>query len=121
MPSKPVSVAPADRRSICPLACGLDVFGDRWTLLVVRDLLFGAKRFKDLAAAPEHIPTNLLSDRLARLMAYKIIERFSLPDGLKHQAYRLTAKGEAMRPILGSMRDWGLKWMPGTKAVIGGG
>ena len=96
------------------MAGGLDVFGDRWTLLVVRDLLSGGKRFKELAAAPERIPTNLLSDRLARLVASDIIERVPPPDGSKHLAYQLTTKGESLRPILAAMRDWGLIWIPGT-------
>ena len=111
----PASKAPAACRSVCPVACGLDVFGDRWTLLVVRDLLSGGKRFKDLTAAPERIPTNLLSDRLARLLAHGIIEQVPPPDGSKHLAYRLTAKGEALRPVLAAMRDWALDWMPGTQ------
>ena len=116
MPSpKPKSSSPETRRSVCPVASGLDVFGDRWTLLVVRDLLSGGKRFKDLTAAPEHIPTNLLSDRLARLLTHGIIEQVPPADGSKHLAYRLTAKGDALRPVLGAMRDWGLAWMPGTQ------
>lgn len=112
---KTVSPAPEACRSPCPVACGLDVFGDRWTLLIVRDLLFGDRRFKDLAAAPEHIPTNLLSDRLARLLSHGIVEQVPPPDGSKHLAYRLTAKGESLGPILAAMRDWGLTWMPGTE------
>lgn len=119
--SKPVTRGAEARRSVCPLACGLDVFGDRWTLLVVRDLLGGGKRFKDLAAAPERIPTNLLSDRLARLLAQGIIEQVPPPDGSKHLAYRLTVKGESLRPLLAAMRDWGLTWLPGTRALLGGG
>lgn len=109
------------RRSPCPLACSLDVFGDRWTLLVVRDLLFGDRRFKDLAAAPEGIPTNLLSDRLHRLLAQGIIAQVSPADGSKHLAYQLTPKGEALRPLLAAMRDWALAWVPGTQALLGGG
>ena len=116
MPSpKLAPAAPEGRRSPCPVACGLDVFGDRWTLLVIRDLLAGVKRFKDLAAAPERIPTNLLSDRLARLSAHGIIEQIPPPDGSKHLAYRLTPKGESLRPILLAMRDWGLTWIPGAR------
>ena len=104
-PAKTATRVSEPHRSICPLACGLDVFGGKWTLLVVRDLLFGDKRFKDFAAAPERIPTNLLSDRLARLLSHGIIEHVPPPDGSKHLAYRLTTKGEALRPILASMRD----------------
>ena len=117
--SKPTVDRPPVRRSVCPLACGLDLFGDRWTLLVVRDLLAGDRRFKDFTASPERIPTNLLSERLARLLAHGVIVHVTPPDGSKHLAYRLTAKGEALRPILGAMRDWGLRWEPDTKALIG--
>lgn len=106
-----------NRRSPCPLACGLDLFGDRWTLLVVRDLLFGAERFKDFAASPEHIPTNLLADRLNRLREHGIVEQVAAADGSRHPAYCLTAKGQALRPVLEAMRDWGLKWEKGTRVL----
>ena len=95
------------------------MFGDKWTLLVVRDLLFGTRRFKELAAGPEKIPTNLLSERLSRLMAHGIIEQVPPADGTKHLAYRLTPKGKAMRPLLRAMRDWALRWVPGTQALVG--
>lgn len=104
-----------ERRSFCPLACGLDIFGDRWTLLVVRDLVLGKTRFKDFTASPEGIPTNILSDRLERLQTSGIITQVTPPDGSKHRAYQLTSKGEALRPILAAMRDWGLTWEKGTK------
>ena len=103
------------RRSPCPLACSLDVFGDKWTLLVVRDLIDGDRRFKDLAAGPEGIPTNLLSDRLARLVDKQIVRQVPPADGSKHLAYRLTPKGRALLPMLAAMRDWGLRWVPGTR------
>lgn len=105
------------RRSPCPLACGLDLFGDRWTLLVIRDLLFGASRFKEFSASPERIPTNILADRLSRLRGSGIIEQVAADDGSRHPAYRLTAKGKALGPVLEAMRDWGLKWEKGTSAA----
>ena len=106
-----------ERRSPCPVACGLDQFGDRWTLLVIRDLLFGAERFKDFTASPEGIPTNLLADRLSRLREHGIVTQVAAADGSRHPAYRLTAKGLALRPVLESMRDWGLKWEKGTRLL----
>ena len=115
----PTSKVP-ERRSPCPVACSLDVFGDKWTLLVVRDLWFGEKRFKDLAAAPERIPTNLLSDRLARLLAHGMVAQVPSPGGSKHLPYRLTDKGQALGPLLAALRDWGLRWVPGTEARLGG-
>ena len=117
--AKRVPASKGGRRSVCPLAGSLDLFGDHWTLLVVRDLLFGDRRFKDFVASPEGIPTNLLSDRLTRLLAHGVIEQVPPPGGSRHLAYRLTAKGEALRPILAAMRDWGLAWLPGTQALIG--
>ncbi|MGB8169657.1 MAG: helix-turn-helix domain-containing protein [Chthoniobacteraceae bacterium] len=114
-PRRPARSA-SPRRSPCPVACSLDLFGDRWTLLVVRDLILGHSRFKDFVSAPEGIPTNILSDRLERLLAGGIVEQTPSAEGSKHLAYRLTAKGAALRPILKSIRDWGLAWEPGTTA-----
>jgi DNA-binding HxlR family transcriptional regulator len=106
------------RRSPCPVACTLDLIGDRWTLLVVRDLVMGAERFKEFTASPEGIPTNILTDRLTRLLEHGIAEQVSAADGTRHPAYRLTAKGQALLPVLAAMRDWGLAWEKGTKAMI---
>jgi len=118
MPPVPLpKKAPAGRRSPCPVACGLDVFGDRWTLLVVRDLVMGAERFKEFSAAPERIPTNLLADRLARLQRHGVVEQVPAADGSKHPAYRLTAKGCALLPVLAAMRDWALRWEKGTRVT----
>lgn len=106
------------RRSPCPVACALDLLGDRWTLLVIRDLLLGRSRFKDFMKSPEGIPTNILSDRLERLLEGGVVKQKPADDGTKRLAYELTNKGRALRPLLRSMRDWGLKWEPGTKAAL---
>lgn len=106
------------RRSPCPVSCTLDILGDRWTLLVVRDLLLGRTRFKDFAASPEGIPTNILSDRLARLQLHGIAEQIPAADGTKRLAYQLTEKGKALRPALKALRDWGLQWEKGTQARL---
>lgn len=123
-PSKPSSDpgagAGAARRSPCPVACALDLFGDRWTLLVIRDLMLGRSRFKDFTASPEGIPTNILSNRLERLLTGGLVEKVPADDGSKRLAYRLTEKGEALRPILLSIRDWGLTWEPGTRVGMEG-
>jgi DNA-binding HxlR family transcriptional regulator len=103
-----------ERRSPCPIACGLDIFGDRWTLLVVRDLFFGRSRFKEMATSPEEPPTNILSERLQRLLDHGIVEQVAASDGTLHRGYQLTKKGQALRPILESIRDWGLRWEEGT-------
>ena len=106
-----------NRRSPCPIACALDIFGDRWSLLIIRDLVLGRSRFKDFAASPEGIPTNILADRLERLLRHEVIEQAPAADGGKRMSYRLTKKGIALTPILKSMRDWGLKWEPGTAVM----
>ncbi len=106
------------RRSPCPIACALDLFGDRWTLLVVRDLVLGRTRFKDFTNSPEGIPTNILSERLERLLAGGVIEQMPADDGTRRMAYRLTQKGIALRPTLKAMRDWALAWEEGTIAAL---
>lgn len=110
--------APGRRRSPCPVACSLDIFGDRWTLLVVRDLFLGKSRYKEFRAAPEGIPTNILADRLKTLVASGIARRVPDAGGSRHQAYELTEKGIALGPILRRMRDWGLRWEEGTVAAL---
>jgi DNA-binding HxlR family transcriptional regulator len=103
-------------RSVCPVACTLDVLGDKWTLLVIRDLFCGKARFKEFAASPEKIATNILADRLARLESAALVERFPAPADEGREAYRLTAKGQSLRPVLKAVTDWGLANIPGTQA-----
>lgn len=111
-------VAPVQRRSPCPVACSLDIFGDRWTLLIVRDLFLGRTRFKDFTASPEGIPTNILADRLERLLAHGVIEQIPAEDGTKRLAYRLTEKGKDLGSVLKAVRDWGLAWDKSTRAQL---
>jgi DNA-binding HxlR family transcriptional regulator len=99
------------------VAYALDVLGDRWTLLIVRDLLLGHSRFRDFSASPEGIPTNILSDRLERLLEQQIVEHMPAQDGTKRLAYRLTDKGRALGSILKAMRDWGLAWDKSTRVM----
>jgi DNA-binding HxlR family transcriptional regulator len=118
MPASRKSAATTARRSPCPVSCSLDIFGDRWTLLVVRDLVLGRHRFKEFSASPEGIPTNILAERLERLRAHEIIEITEAADGSRHPAYQLTTKGRALEPVLKAVRDWGLKWERGTQARL---
>jgi len=107
-----------DRRSVCPVACALDLFGDKWTLLIVRDLLSGKAHFKEFLASPEKIATNILSDRLARLVANGIVERYPSNDIAGREAYRLTEKGRALRGLMAQIRAWGLDYIEGTDARL---
>jgi DNA-binding HxlR family transcriptional regulator len=103
------------RRSACPVACTLDVLGDRWSLLVVRDLLRGKRRYAEFLTSSEQIPTNILAERLKRLVAHGIIEPHRYSAHPPRMEYVLTTKGEDLRPILRSMLDWGLQHVPGTR------
>lgn len=105
------------RRSPCAVACTLDLLGDKWTMLVVRDLFLGAKRFKDFEKSPEGIPTNILTDRLNRLVAGGVVRKVAAADGSKRLAYTLTEKGLALLPMLRALRDWGLEWLDDTRAM----
>ncbi len=116
-PRLPAKVSTA-KRSPCPVSCALDLLGDRWTLLIIRDLVQGRSRFKDFTGSPEGIPTNILSDRLERLLSAEILKKIPASDGSKRMAYALTAKGRALGPVLRTLRDWGLRWEPGTRVHL---
>ena len=104
----------AGARSPCPVACSLDLFGDKWSLLVVRDLLLGKTTYSEFAKSPEGIPTNILAERLKRLLAAGIIEKSRYQERPVRYAYQLTSKGRDLQPILLAMIDWGNNHVPGT-------
>lgn len=110
--------ARAPRRSPCPVACTLDLIGDRWTLLVVRDLFAGKTRFRDLAASPEGIASNILSERLTRLRRAGIVAAGKSKERTGSAEYRLTARGRSLLPVLAALRDWGLAHVPGAEARV---
>lgn len=112
-----MNAAPSTRRSCCPVSCTLDLLGDRWTLLVVRDLFRGVDRYSGFAKSPEGIASNILADRLDLLVTQGIAERF-IPTGRKHPRYRLTDAGLALEPVLRAVADWGLRHIPGTEAKL---
>lgn len=93
------------------MARGLDVIGDRWTLLLVRDLLLGPKRYKDLLAGLPGIGTNLLADRLRELEEVGVIERTVLPPPAGSSVYQLTETGQALEPALHAIGRWGSRFL----------
>lgn len=100
-----------ERRSGCPIAISLDLFGDRWSLLVVRDLMFnGFRTFAEFAAAGEGIATNVLADRLARLEAAGIVTRERSAADRRRVEYRLTDKGIALAPVLVEIVLWAARF-----------
>lgn len=100
----------ARRRSDCPLNTTLEVLGDRWSLLIVRDLMFkGRTTYKDFLAGGEGIATNVLANRLRRLEAEGLIEKGRDAADARRLIYRLTARGLALAPVLVEMIVWGAR------------
>jgi DNA-binding HxlR family transcriptional regulator len=96
----------------CPIARTLDIVGDRWTLLVLRDLSRGYTRYKELLASCEGISTNLLSDRLKKLEDRGFIERELYSDHPPRAEYRLTEKGQDFGHVLRALYRWGTTHEP---------
>jgi DNA-binding HxlR family transcriptional regulator len=104
-------------RSACAIANSLDILGDKWSLLVVRDLLHGKRTYGELARSPEHIPTNILADRLERLKSAGIVTRTPYQQRPVRYAYTLTSKGSALGEVLLAFVRWGKQYVPGTVAM----
>ncbi len=105
------------KRSTCPVACALDLAGDKWTLLVVRDLLRGRKTYGELADSPEGIPTNILADRLKRLEVSALIQATPYQQRPVRYAYTLTEKGLDLGDVMRAFGRWGKRHIPGTRAM----
>ncbi|MEI6623566.1 MAG: helix-turn-helix domain-containing protein [Actinomycetes bacterium] len=96
-----------DWRSVCPISSGLDVLGDKWSLLIVRDLIsHGTRTFSEFLESPEHVSTNILTARLRLLTSVGIIERVNPDAAARNNAYRLTPRGLALRPVLEELGKW---------------
>jgi DNA-binding HxlR family transcriptional regulator len=105
------------RRSDCPISSALDVLGDRWSLIIVRDLVFkGLREFGQFLGADEGISTNILTERLERLQGAGIIVRADHPEDGKKYVYRLTEKGVDLIPLLIQLVLWGAKYTPNHAA-----
>ena len=94
-------------RSDCPVAGALDILGDRWTLLLVRDLLKGKKRYGEFLESGEKIPTNILASRLKTLETNGIIEKVLYSERPPRAEYHLTEKGQELGTIVKAMFAWG--------------
>lgn len=109
-------------RSGCPVSLGLDIFGDRWTLLIVRDLMFNGKRhFRELLGSAEGISSNILADRLQMLLAEGIVTKAEDPSHRQKVVYRLTEKGIDLLPILMQISRWSFKHRPVGESYLGAG
>lgn len=103
----PIPMTSRKYEDACGIARSLDVIGERWALLVVRELVFGPKRFTDLREGLRGISQNVLSQRLRDLEASGIVQRIVLGPPASTRAYELTALGQALEPVLVAMSRWG--------------
>lgn len=101
----------SQKRSDCPVSCSLDIWGDKWSLLIIRDLIFAKEcTYGDLLKSPEGIATNILASRLQALEENKIIEKSAHPDSKAKVLYRLTKKGIDLLPIMIEINLWAEKY-----------
>ena|SRR5437868_2374067 len=107
--------APRFPRSSCPVANLLDLVGDKWSLLVVRDLFYGHSTYGQLADSPERIPTNILAERLKRMEKGGLISKTPYQRRPVRYTYKLTQKGKDLGKILAELARWGEKHVPGAR------
>ena len=104
------------QRSSCPIASTLDLVGDKWTLLVIRDIgLFDKHRNKDFQDANEGIPTNILANRLKLLVEQGLLEKRLYQEHPPRFEYHLTKAGRDLLPVVKAMAKWGVTNIKGTK------
>jgi len=103
------------RRSACPIATALDVLGDRWTLVVIRDIFMGKKRYQEFLNGPEKITTNILAQRLKYLEDTELVIKELYQEHPPRYEYALSEKGKALAPVLTSLWDWSQVWELGKK------
>lgn len=103
-------------RSLCPISLALDVIGDRWSLLIVRDLMFAGKRhYRELLQSDEGISSNILAERLHRLVEAGLLTKADDPTHKQKAIYSLTAMGIDLLPVVAQLGTWGRKHLPATK------
>jgi DNA-binding HxlR family transcriptional regulator len=104
------------KRSKCPISCTLELIGDKWSLLIIRDMLFlGKSTYNEFLASPEGISTNILNDRLVSLTNLGLI---SFTGTTKRKKYLLTQKGADLKPVLGAVGAFGVKHFEGSQEYL---
>ena len=111
--------AAGPRRSPCPVASTLDLIGDRWTLLLIRDMRAGKRRYGDFLASPERIPTNILASRLKGLERAGLVRRVPYSVHPPRMEYHLTPAGHDLGGVVDALAAWGLEHIPGTRLGLG--
>ena len=111
----PTSQKPAFPRSACPISNALDIIGDKWTLLIIRDIFLGKHLYRQLMQSPEGIASNILANRLKRLEQAQFISKRAYQFKPVRYEYHLTQKGQDLQTVLQAMAKWGLEHVPGTQ------
>ena len=101
-------------RSGCPIATTLDLVGDRWSLVIVRDMVVGKAKFGEFLASPERVPTNILTARLKRMEQAGLVVKQPYQGNPARYEYRLSDKGMALLPVLQDICRWANAYVPGT-------
>jgi DNA-binding HxlR family transcriptional regulator len=106
----------AHQKSLCPINLTLEVLGDRWSLLVLRDMMFAGKRhFREFLQSEEGISSNILAERLAKLVEHGILSKADDPSHKQKAIYSLTAAGIELLPVLAQIGIWGRRHRPVTR------
>lgn len=101
-----------DMRSGCPVNLSLEIFGDRWTLLVLRDIIFaGSRHYRELLNGPECISSNILADRLATLVGHGLLTKSDDPSHKQKITYSLTEQAIELVPVLAQLIAWGMRYL----------
>ncbi len=103
-----------DRRSDCPISCTLEMVGDRWTLIILRDMLNGKRRFSEFLSSPEQITTNVLSDRLAQMERNGLVLKATYQMRPKRYEYAPTEMARGLLPVLQQISLWGNRYLADT-------
>lgn len=101
-------------RSACPITNALEIIGDKWTLLIIRDLFLGKHLYQEMMQSPEGIASNILANRLQRLEQAQFIFKRAYQFKPIRYEYHLTAKGQDLQAVLQAIAKWGEKHIPGT-------
>ena len=107
-----------DHRSGCPINLSLEVFGDKWSLLILRDMIFGGKRhFRELMKSQEGISSNILADRLKMLVELGMLTKADDPSHKQKAIYSLTEMAISLVPIMAHLGAWGRRWLPASEEL----
>lgn len=105
-------------RSACSISCALEIIGDKWTLLIIRDIMFGkSKSFGEFLSSPEKIASNILSKRLEKLVSHGILEKTVNNENRLKFDYELTEMGKELEPVIRAIGEWGHEAIKGTVSV----